>query len=55
MQPYNYIIIKHNYPELERESTLLHNKYKPKMKYAFINKGCHKDGSESTRWVTKYF
>lgn len=51
MQPYNYIIIKHNYPELERESTLSHNKYKAKAKYAFINKGCHKDGSESIYYI----
>jgi len=44
--PYNYVIIKHNYPELERESTLLDNKYNPKKKYALIDKGVHKDGSE---------
>ncbi len=48
--PYNYVIIKHNYPALERESTLLQNNYKPK-KYAFINKGVHKDGSESIYFI----
>jgi len=51
MTPYHYIIIKHNYPELERENTLSHNKYKAKAKYAFINKGMHKDGSESIYYI----
>ncbi len=51
MQLYHYVIITHNYPELERESTLSHNKYKAKMKYAFINKGLHKDGSESIYYI----
>ena len=51
MKQYNYVIIKHNYPELERESTLLHNKYKANKKYAYINKGVHKDGSESIYFI----
>ncbi len=45
-QPYSYAIIKYNYPELERESTLLDNKYR-KTKYALIQKVVHKDGSEN--------
>ena len=48
---YSYIIIKENYPELERESVLLENKYKKSKKYAFINKGVHKDGSESIYFI----
>jgi hypothetical protein len=44
---YSYMIIKENYPELERESTLLENNYKPKARYAMINKIVHKDGSEN--------
>lgn len=51
MTPYNYVIIKHNYPELERESVLLNNKYNAKKKYAFINKSIHKDGSESISYI----
>jgi len=51
MKAYNYVIIKHNFPELEKESTLLHNKYNPKKKYAYINKGVHKDGSESIYFI----
>jgi hypothetical protein len=51
MKAYNYVIIKHNYPELERENVLLNNKYKAKMKYAFIQKGVHKDGSESINFI----
>jgi hypothetical protein len=43
---YSYAIIKENYPELGIESALLENNYKPK-KYAFIEKVCHKDGSEN--------
>lgn len=49
---YNYVIIKHNYPELERERTLLANKYDAKKKYAFIQKSVHKDGSESIGFIT---
>lgn len=49
--PYSYVIIDHNRPELERESTLLHNKYNAKKKYAFINKSIHKDGSESICFI----
>lgn len=48
---YNYVIIKNNCPELEKESTLLHNKYKKSKKYAFINKGIHRDGSESIYYI----
>ncbi len=48
---YNYVIIKENYPDLERESTLLNNDYNAKKKYAFINKGVHKDGSESIYFI----
>lgn len=51
MKPYNYVIIKENYPELERESVLLHNKYKRKKKYAMIVKGVHKDSSESIYFI----
>jgi hypothetical protein len=50
-KPYNYVIIKHNYPELEREYTLLNNKYNAKKKYAFINKIVHKDGSENIAFI----
>lgn len=49
--PYNYVIIKHNYPELERESTLITSPYKPKKKYAAIYKQSHKDGSESISFI----
>lgn len=49
--PYHYVIIKHNYPELERESALSANKYKANKKYALINKGTHKDGSESIYYI----
>jgi predicted glycosyltransferase len=48
---YNYVIIKENYPELERESVVLTNKYSPKKKYAYINKGVHADGSESIYFI----
>ena len=44
---YSYIIIKENYPELERESVLLENNYKASRRYAMINKIMHKDGSEN--------
>lgn len=47
MKGYSYVIIKENYPELERESVLLDNKYKANKKYAMINKIVHKDGSEN--------
>lgn len=49
--PYNYVIIKRNFPDLERETTLLHNKYKTTKKYALINKGVHKDGSECIYFI----
>ena len=48
---YNYAIIKENYPELERESTLTHNKYSARKKYAMLVKGVHKDGSESIYFI----
>lgn len=51
MKEYSYVIIKNNYPQLERESTLLHNKYKANSKYAFIQKCVHKDGSESICFI----
>ena len=44
---YSYIIIKENYPELEREPVLLENNYKASRRYAMINKIAHKDGSEN--------
>ena len=49
---YNYVIIQYNYPELQRESTLLANKYDAKKKYAFIQKMVHKDGSESIGFIS---
>ena len=49
--PYSYVIIKENYPALERESVLLDNKYSAKKKYAFISKVAHKDGSESIAYI----
>lgn len=48
---YNYIIIKYNFPELERESTLLPSKYLKSKKYAFIQKSVHNDGSESIAFI----
>jgi hypothetical protein len=51
MTPYNYVIIKENHPELERESVLTKNKYNAKKKYAMIVKGVHKDGSESIYFI----
>jgi len=48
---YGYVIIKHNYPELERETTLLANKYNAKKKYAYIQKSVHNDGSESINFI----
>lgn len=44
---YSYIIIKENYPELARESTLLPSTHYPKLRYAFIEKQVFKDGSEA--------
>ena len=44
---YSYVIIKHSYPELERESVLLENKYNKNKKYAFIEKIVNKDNSEN--------
>lgn len=51
MKQYNYVIIKENYSELERETTLGENKYQAKKKYAFIVKQVHKDGSESISYI----
>lgn len=51
MKRYNYIIIKNNYPELEKETVLLSNNYKAKMKYAFINKQVHNDGTENINFI----
>ena len=51
MTSYSYVIIKVNHPELERESVLLHNNYKARVKYAFINKIVHKDGSENIAFI----
>jgi hypothetical protein len=48
---YGYVIIKHNYPQLERETTLLENKYNPKKKYAYIQKSVYNDGSESINFI----
>ena len=48
---YSYVIIKHNYPQLERESVLFENKYNAKKKYAFIQKSVHKDGSENINFI----
>lgn len=51
MKKYSYVIIKENYPELEKQSTLLHNKYNSKKRYAFINKISHEDGSENIAFI----
>lgn len=48
---YHYAIIKENYPELDREKTLLDSKYLKSKKYALIDKGVHKDGSESIYFI----
>ena len=48
---YSYVIIKESYPELERQSVLLRNKYSARKKYAFINKVVHSDGSESIAYI----
>ena len=48
---YNYAIIQPNNPNLKRESVLSFNKYLKSKKYAFICKGVHKDGSESTYFI----
>lgn len=47
MKNYSYVIIKENYPQLERENVLLENKYKANKRYAMITKMVHKDGSEN--------
>jgi len=51
MKAYNYVIIKHNFADLERESTLITSPYKAKEKYAAIYKQMHKDGSESISFI----
>lgn len=48
---FSYVIIKDNYPELERESVLSYNKYRKSKKYAFICKMCHRDKSESIAFI----
>ncbi len=48
---YNYAIIKKNYPELERERTLIDSRYLKSKKYAMIVKGVHKDGSENIYFI----
>lgn len=48
---YSYVIITKNRENLERESALLRNKYLKSKKYAFINKLCHNDGSESIAFI----
>lgn len=48
---YTYVIIKENYPELERESTLLPSRYFPKCRYAYISKLVHNDGSENIAFI----
>lgn len=50
-EKFSYVIIKENYPELERESVLLSNKYRKNKKYAFICKICHRDGSENIAFI----
>jgi hypothetical protein len=49
--PYCYVIIKNNFPELERESVLLENKYKKTRKYAYICKTVYQDGSEGITFI----
>lgn len=51
MEAYSYVIIRENYPALDREKVLLHNKHNPKKKYAFISKVVHKDRSESIAFI----
>jgi predicted glycosyltransferase len=51
MTNYSYIIIKENYPALERESVLLENNYLPRKKYAYINKVVNRDGSENIAFI----
>lgn len=52
MKPrYSYAIIKENNPYWGRESTLLHNDYRP-YKYAFISRVVNKDGSESIAFIS---
>lgn len=48
---FSYVIIKENYPGLERESVLLANKYRKSKKYAYISKVCFQDGSESIAFI----
>ena len=48
---YGYVIIKENYPELERESALLRNNYKKSKRYALIQKNVNNDGSENICFV----
>lgn len=46
MQGYSYVVIKHNYSDLAKESTYFESKYK-KTKYAALYYTVHKDKSET--------
>jgi hypothetical protein len=48
---YSYVIIKENYPDMERQSALLHNNYKASKRYALISKVVNRDNSESIAFV----
>lgn len=51
MEAYSYVIIRDNSPELENERPLIDSKYKKSKKYAMLQKGVHKDGSESINYI----
>jgi len=46
MNEYSYVVIKHNYSDLAKESTFFESKYK-KTKYAALYFTVHKDKSET--------
>ena len=48
---FSYVVIKHHSPNFERESTLLHNKFRKSAKYAMFQKCAHEDGSESLCFI----
>ncbi len=48
---YNYAILKESYSGLKNVSTFLDNKFKPKSKYALIEKQVFKDGSEGVNRI----
>ena len=50
-KPFTYVVIQPNNPIFERQNVLTYNKYLKSKKYAFICKGIHKDGSESTYFI----